>query len=98
MKMKFAWDANKEKANKQKHRVSFTEACFVFSDKYALTMFDNEHSTEEERWVTMGQAPNGKVLLVFHTYRNIDGVEFVRIISARKAAKKESKQYYERRP
>jgi len=58
---------------------------------------DNEHSTEEERWITMGQTPNGKILVISHTYRNLEGEEVVRIISARKAKKKEIKQYFERR-
>jgi len=96
--MKFAWDEQKERSNRQKHKVTFSEACLVFADKYVLNIFDEKHSIEEERWITMGQTPNGKILVVAHTYRNIEDEEFVRIISARKAIKNEIKQYFERRP
>ena len=96
--MKFAWDEQKERSNRRKHKVNFSEACLVFADKYLLNIFDVEHSTEEERWITMGQTPNGKILVVAHTYRSIENEEFVRIISARKATKNEIKQYFERRP
>jgi uncharacterized DUF497 family protein len=95
--MKFAWDEKKEAANKRKHKVNFSEACLVFADKYALNLFDAEHSIDEDRWITMGQTPSGKILVVAHTYRNIEDEEFVRIISARKATKKEMNQYFERR-
>lgn len=96
-KMKFDWDVKKEVTNARKHEVSFSEACLVFADKYALNLHDKEHSIEEERWITMGQTPGGDILVVVHTYRDIEGDEVVRIISARKAEKKEVKQYYERR-
>jgi uncharacterized DUF497 family protein len=95
--MKFAWDVNKNDANKRKHKTSFAEACFVFADKFLLSFFDDRHSTEEERWITMGQTPNGEILVVVHTYLNIESEEFVRIISARKATKKEVEQYFARR-
>lgn len=96
--MKFTWDEKKERSNRRKHRVNFSEACLVFADKYALNIFDSEHSMEEDRWITMGQTPQGKILVVVHTYRNIENEEFVRIISSRKATKEEVKQYLERRP
>ena len=95
--MKFEWDINKDEQNKQKHKVSFSEACQVFADNYSLNLFDNEHSIEEPRWVTMGQIPEGEILVVIHTFREILGKEVVRIISARKASKKEKKQYFARR-
>ncbi len=95
--MKFEWDPDKEKTNRRKHRVSFIEACYVFADKYMLTLFDDEHSGEEERWISMGRLPNDKVLVVVHTYRKTKGVESVRIISARRATKHEEKKYFERR-
>jgi len=95
--MKFEWDIQKEKINTQKHNVNFSEACLIFADKYSLNLFDIKHSIEEERWITMGQTPNGNILVVIHTYRDIEGEEVIRIISARKAEKNEIKQYYERR-
>ncbi|HAK88161.1 MAG: hypothetical protein A2077_00935 [Nitrospirae bacterium GWC2_46_6] len=95
--MKFEWDIEKEKANNKKHKVTFLEACYVFADKYMLTFFDKEHSEDEDRWITSGQIPNGKILVVSHTYRKIKGKESVRIISAREATRHEEKQYFERR-
>lgn len=95
--MKFSWDKQKEKINWQKHKVAFIEACYIFTDKYSLTIYDKNHSIDEDRWITLGQTPQGKLLLVVHTYRSINNEEQVRIISARKATKKEIKQYFERK-
>ena len=95
--MKFEWDPEKDKANRNKHKVTFPEACYVFADKYMLTLFDNEHSEDEDRWITLGQIPDGKILVVSHTYRKLRGKESVRIISVRKATKNEERQYVERR-
>jgi uncharacterized DUF497 family protein len=77
--------------------VTFLEACYAFADKYLLTLFDDKHSEEEDRWITIGQTPTNKLLVVIHTYRKIKGKEAVRIISARKATRHEEKQYFERR-
>jgi len=96
--MRFVWDPEKEKLNIRRHKVNFTESCHVFADPYALNMFDEDHSENEDRWITLGQIPNGKTLLVIHTYRELsDGEEVVRIISARKANKNEVKDYIARR-
>lgn len=95
--MRFEWDPEKDKTNRNKHKVAFPEACYVFADKYMLTFFDEEHSENEERWITLGQISTGKILVVSHTYRKIRGKESVRIISARKATKREERQYFERR-
>ena len=95
--MKFEWDSEKEKANSRKHKITFSEACYVFADKYMLTLYDEEHSVNEDRWVTIGQSLNNKILVVIHTYREIKGEEAVRIISARKATNHEKEQYFERR-
>lgn len=95
--MKFEWDPEKDRANKSKHKVTFLEACYVFADKYMLTFFDEEHSESEDRWVTIGQILNNKVLVVIHSFRKSKGKEAVRIISARKATKHEETQYFERR-
>jgi uncharacterized protein len=96
--MKFEWDTAKEKINKRKHKLSFSDACYIFTDKHMLTLFDPDHSAHEERWVTMGQARNGKIIIVVHTYCEEDnGEERVRIISARKATKREADQYVKRR-
>ena len=62
-----------------------------------MTLFDEQHSGDEDRWVTLGQTPNGRILLVVHTFRKIEDIEVVRIISSRKATKKEEKVYFDRR-
>jgi len=95
--MRFEWDPEKEKENRKKHRITFTEACYVFADKSMLTLFDDEHSIDEDRWVTMGRTPEGKLLTVIHAYKRVARIEHIRIISARKATKSEEKQYFERR-
>jgi uncharacterized DUF497 family protein len=96
--MKFEWDTNKEKINIQKHSVTFEQASYVFADKFALNMFDDDHSDEEDRWLILGKSLNEVLLLVVHTFRNVDGIEFVRIISARKATKNEKEAYQKRCP
>ena len=95
--MKFEWDQKKASTTAQKHRVTFLEACYIFADKYLLTMFDDEHSAYEDRWITIGQSLSGKILVVSHTYRKFEDSEVIRIISARRATKNEEKQYFQRR-
>jgi uncharacterized DUF497 family protein len=95
--LKFEWDVKKAKANEQKHKITFLEACYVFADKFLLSLFDEEHSSKEERWMTIGKSLSGKILVVVHTYKKTKDTEVTRIISARKATKNEEKQYFERR-
>jgi len=87
----------KKKRQTDKYKISFLEACYVFADKYMLTLYDDEHSAEEDRWTTIGQSLSNRILVVVHTYRKIKDKESVRIISARKATKHEEEQYFERR-
>ena len=54
MRYNFEWDNNKNKSNQKKHGVSFEQATAVFQDPLALTLFDDEHSITEERWITLG--------------------------------------------
>jgi len=96
--MKFEWDRKKENINIKKHGVTFEQASYVFTDPFALNRYDEEHSEDEERWVLLGKSLNETILIVAHTFRDKDGKEFVRIISARKATKKEEKSYKERCP
>lgn len=91
--MEFEWDIKKEKANIRKHKISFKEAIFVFSDQNALTIPDVNHSDFEDRWVTLGFIPTGQIILVIHTHRIRNLEKTIRIISARKATKKEMAQY-----
>lgn len=96
--MKFEWDPRKERANLQKHGVTFEQASYVFADPFALNLYDPEHSEAEDRWVLLGKSLNELILVVVHTFEDEDGVEFVRIISARKASKREQQAYRQRCP
>ncbi len=90
----FDWDTGKARTNLAKHGVSFRLATSVFRDPLALTLYDDEHSEQEERWVTLGQAENGQTLVVIHTARWLKPTEIaVRIISARKADPAEYRDY-----
>jgi hypothetical protein len=96
--MKFEWDTNKEKINIQKHGITFEQASYVFADLFALNQYDNEHSENEDRWILLGKSLNEMILVVVHTFRDNDGIEFVRIISARRATKREKQTYQKRGP
>jgi uncharacterized DUF497 family protein len=90
----FEWDAVKAASNQRKHGISFDLAATVFHDPLMLSIPDEEHSDLEERWITIGQAKNSKLLLVVHTYLEINvGTATIRIISARPATKHEQRQY-----
>ena len=92
----FEWDKNKNLANIKKHKISFEEAKSVFFDENARVISDPEHpehSETEERFIILGISNKLKLLIVVHTYREND--EIIRIISARKATKSESKYYLE---
>lgn len=91
--IKFEWDENKNDINKKKHKISFEEAKTVFYDTEALLIDDPEHSQEEERFIILGLSKKANLLVVCHCYRASETV--IRIISARKATKNETKQYYE---
>ncbi len=90
--IEFEWDENKNETNKKKHKISFEEAKTVFYDEEALVIDDPEHSQEEERFIILGLSNKTNLLVVCHCYRASETV--IRIISARKAAKSETKQYY----
>lgn len=89
----FEWDENKNSINKQKHKISFEEASTVFYDENALLIDDPEHSESEERFIILGNSFSANLLVVCHCYRESETV--IRIISARKATKNETDQYYE---
>ena len=90
----FEWDAVKAASSRRKHGVSFDLAATVFRDPLMISIPDEGHSETEERWITMGQAENRKLLLVVHTYLEISAnAANVRIISARPATKYEQRQY-----
>ena len=87
----FSWDEDKNKTNQRKHKVSFEEAKSVFSDEFGRLIPDPDHSEEEDRFILMGLSSQVRLLMVCHCYREEGGV--IRIISARKADKSETKQY-----
>ena len=90
----FEWDVNKARSNQSKHAVSFEEAATVFRDPKALSIFDDEHSIYEDRWVTIGISNTGRLLVVCHTFKKHDQNDVaIRIFSDRRAIKKETKQY-----
>ena len=96
--MKFEWDVRKEQINIKKHGVSFEQASYVFSDPFSLSMYDPDHSEDEDRYILIGKSNNEILLTIVHTFRDSEGVEMVRVISARKATKKETKTYQKRCP
>jgi uncharacterized DUF497 family protein len=87
--VRFDWDEGKAKTNARKHGVSFDEATSVFRDPLAGTIPDPDHSTWEERWVTIGMSSSGRLLVVCHTEEG----EVFRMISAREASTDERKRY-----
>ena len=94
--VRFEWDAAKAKSNARKHGVRFEDAMLVFSDPYALVEQDRLEGGEL-RWQTLGLVGGIVLLLVAHTVRNEQGYEIIRIISARRATRKERKRYDENR-
>ncbi|MGO9649672.1 MAG: BrnT family toxin [Terriglobales bacterium] len=90
--MRFEWDENKNRSNLLRNDVRFETAVLVFDDPYALTQRD-ESSDEEERWNTLGAIAPGALLFVVHTWRESNGEDVIRIISARPAASHERREY-----
>ena len=89
----FEWDARKAAANLRKHGVSFDEAATVFADPDALDGPDLDHSDHEARSLRLGKSLAGKVLMLAYTLRGSGDAETIRIISARRASRKERKAY-----
>lgn len=90
--LRFEWDERKNRENKRKHRVSFEEAQTVFLDENAIRYFDPDHSADEDRFLMLGMSFRLRVLVVCHCYRVDDSA--IRIISARKADKREQADYW----
>lgn len=89
--IRFEWDENKNQINKIKHGIDFNEAKTVFYDDNAIIFDDPEHSIEEERFLILGVSGYENLCIVSHCYRDEDNI--IRIISARKATKNETKTY-----
>ena len=91
----FNWDDKKNDINIKKHGISFEEAKEIFYDEDAILIEDKSHSDEEERFILLGINFTGSTLVVVHCYRTLaDELEVIRIISARKATKKEERDYW----
>jgi uncharacterized protein len=88
--MEFRWDLRKDRSNQRKHAVSFREAATVFEDPLSATFPDPDHSSEEERFLTIGMSKIGRILVIAHTEYD----EEIRIISARSATRTE-REFYE---
>lgn len=91
MPLNFQWDEKKARTNLAKHGVGFEEAATVFGHPLSLTIPDPAHSQSEDRFIILGTSHNGKLMVVVHTERG----ESIRIISARRASRKERKTYEE---
>jgi uncharacterized DUF497 family protein len=87
----YEWDANKASKNSQKHGVALDEAATVFDDPMFITVVDDEHSADEERYITIGMSSLNRLLMVAHTDRG----GRIRIMGARRATKKEELFYAE---
>lgn len=92
MELVFEWDPRKDLANLEKHGITFTEATSVFGDSLARIFADEDHSTEEQREIIIGHSRTRRLLLVCFTER--EGGQ-VRIISARRATRREQRDYEE---
>ena len=92
----FEWDPEKAKQNLRKHKISFERAANVFLDSNAVSIYDKEHEESEERWITIGMDKTGNLIVVCHTFNQVDNETFkIRLISARKPTKNEIIQYKE---
>lgn len=90
----FEWDPRKATVNIRKHGVSFQEAATVFADPRQISVYDVEHSRAEDRWVTLGVSKNGRLLVVCHTFMDVQrGRVTIRVFSSRKATKTETREY-----
>ena len=94
MRLTFAWDSTKAKENVRKHGIGFDRGAEVFSDPFMLSIYDEEHSAEEDRWITIGKDRRAAVLVLVHTFREVDEENCsIRLISVRRATRKERMQY-----
>ncbi len=89
--LRFSWDNRKNKTNKKKHSVSFEEAQSILFDENAMEFFDPDHSKTENRFLLLGLSYRLRILLVCYCLRESENM--IRIIYARKATKKEQKEY-----
>ena len=89
MNLKFEWDEEKNRVNREKHGISFETAAYVFRDEFYIEMYDFELSIDEDRYIAIGLV--GELLFVVFTERG----EVIRLISARAATESERRLYYD---
>ncbi|MBN1505690.1 MAG: BrnT family toxin [Sedimentisphaerales bacterium] len=89
--IEFEWDPEKAKANRSRHRISFGEAATALRDPLGITVFDPDHSQDEDRYLTVGMSDRGRAMIVAHTDRG----DRIRIISARELTRTEREHYEE---
>ena len=90
------WDPEKARQNRRKHRVCFVEGATVFRDPRAASLYDDEHSETEDRWITLGLSASGGLLVVHHTFKEIGANHVrIRIFSCRRATPDQIRQYGE---
>jgi uncharacterized DUF497 family protein len=92
--IRFAWHELKARANKRKHGISFEEAETVFYDENAIEFHNADHFEDEDRFIMLGLSFRSRMLVVCHCVRESGNV--IRIISARKATRRETETYWER--
>ena len=92
IEMQFEWDDNKEKINLYKHGIDFSTAALVFQDENRIEFYDEAHSEDEDRYITIGQI-NGVAIIVMVVYT--ERGDTIRLISARKATSQERRRYYD---
>jgi uncharacterized protein len=92
MDLRFEWDEAKAAANLTKHGISFDEAQTVFGDPDTITLFDDQHSKVEDRFIDIGMSSSGRILVVVYT----ENEARIRIISCRRATAKERRHYEQR--
>jgi hypothetical protein len=90
--LSFEWDPDKAERNEQKHGISFSEAGSVFGDPLSISVYDPDHSNDEDRYIIVGTSNYGQLLMVAYTERGTS----IRIISARPLTRAERKAYGER--
>ncbi len=89
--IRFSWNEGKNRVNQRKHGVAFEEAKTVFYDERAIEFADPDHSAREDRFLMLGLSERLRMVLVCHCFRENDAV--IRIISARKATRRERERY-----
>ena len=92
--LRFTWDPGKAQTNEEKHGVTFDEATTVFFDEEAILIDDPDHSVDEDRFLLLGLSSQIRLLTVCHCVREEETT--IRLISARKATKREQEQYVSR--